>query len=118
MPFEALPPADYTPLSDTSDELIQQLNQKSQLRISNNEEFLELQTKIDRWIELKQRRTASLQEDKFRIEEAARREFDEALNRVTVPFNTDEDPDIFVHDAYNQEVVHITLDYLELLQSH
>ncbi len=115
--FEAIPPVEYTPLNDISEELIQKLNQKSQLRISNNEEFRELQTKIDRWIELKNRPTASLQEGTFQIEETARREFDDALDRVTGPFHTDEDPDIFVHDAYNQEVVHITLDYLELLQS-
>ncbi len=114
--FEANPAADCTPLRGTTKELIQQLNQMSQHRVKSNEEFQQLQARIDRWIELKKTPTASLKEDTFRKEETARREFDEALDRVSGHTSTDTEHDIFVKNAYSREVVHVMIDYLELLQ--
>ena len=96
--------------------VISSLVDRSKGRVSQNGEFQELEDDIAKFLERKNRKTISLNENTLRREqEEAKREREEAKKAVEEE-TKDEDAPIFAPGFYNDEVVEITLDYVELLK--
>ena len=98
--------------------MLDQLRERSQERIEQSPEFEELQETIARYLEFKERKSVTLNEEVFLAERAeweALRHIDEALEEE------EEEPDVVpvvVRDYYFEEVLDITVDYVRSLNGH
>jgi len=119
--FDRIAPADFDSLSMVTPEMISTLRQRSQRRVAADTDFQKTQEAIEEYLERKQRKMISLNEEKFRED---RKKDDEAGDGETgLEDDTDEADDetdeddgpVFPDDHYSNEVLRITLDYLGLL---
>jgi len=112
--FDRVPSARYDKLSLVENPLLAELRTRSSTRQEKSEEFAKLVKKIERYREQKERKKVSLNEEKF----MARRAELDTDEEERKPFDDPDDPDnkeIVKRDFYFNEVLAITLDYLELL---
>lgn len=88
----------------------------SEARVKKDEEFVRVQSNIERYLERKSRKTISLHEETLRKEEEAlereRKEEEETMKKAS---GNDDEKDIFAVNFYNKELVNIALDYADLL---
>jgi carboxyl-terminal processing protease len=93
--------------------LIEALRQRSQQRISQSEYFTKAKRQIERYEELKDRPTVTLNKEKFLAE---RRELDAEKEQEEL-FDDMMDPTrpVYEMDGYGTEALDITVDYLDLL---
>ena len=117
--FDRIPQASYSTFSSfVSDATTSQLKTRSQARIKEDEDFQKLQVAIDRYLERKNRKTVSLNEAVLRQEEEElereKKEEEETLRNAS---GNGDKKDIFADDAYNRELLNITLDYADLLKA-
>lgn len=86
-------------------------------RVKEDKDFLRVQTNIKRYLERKNRKTISLNEQTLRKEEEElERERKEEEDTMKKASGNDDEKDIFVDSFYNKELVNIALDYSELLK--
>jgi carboxyl-terminal processing protease len=121
LPFHTIPAARFTLNSLASPDAISVLQQKSQQRVAGNEDFQKLQRVIDRYVERKNRESVPLNEESLRkereLDELADKEL-EASDEAEADVKThDQDKPIFAKNAYNDEVLNIALDYVQLLSN-
>ncbi|TWU18408.1 carboxy terminal-processing peptidase [Allorhodopirellula heiligendammensis] len=96
-------------------DLINSLRASSQQRIAQDEEFIELMRRIGLYVEQKDLKTISLNEDKFmqrRAEMKAQK--DEQEKEIEAQIGSEE---VFHDTFYNQEVLNITQQYIEGLRA-
>ena len=97
------------------------MKQSSQQRVAASEKFQESQKDIDKYVARKERKTISLNEETLRKErDDQKKEKDEEKK------DGEEDEDdlaggsrngpIFRENHYNNEVLHISLDYIQLFK--
>jgi carboxyl-terminal processing protease len=93
--------------------LIEGLRQRSQQRISQSEYFAQSNRQIGRYNELKDRKTVTLNKEKFLAE---RKELDEEKQQEDL-FDSMTDPTrpVYKMDGYGEEALDIAVDYLDLL---
>ena len=95
-------------------EWIKDLKQSSQKRIAANEDFQKVQKRIAMFLERKNRKSVSLNEETLKKEQEEDKKFaDEEEEEAT---KNGGDPPLFADNAYNKEVIHITADYLNLVK--
>ena len=93
--------------------LIERLQRRSQKRVGKSDEFSGLLEDIERYKVQRDRKTVTINEEKYLAERA---KFDvESENRRQLEKRNDSDDDVFADTFYNAEVLNITADYVELL---
>ena len=110
--FDRIRPANYTTLGMVTPELIETLSKRSEARVNADGEFQKTQKDIARYVEQKNRKMVSLKESVLRAEQA-RQEADEKVAEE-VDEATSQDGPIFPDDAYNNELLHVAVDYTQL----
>jgi carboxyl-terminal processing protease len=104
-------PHDYYHMSDPS--IVQGLRQRSAQRIANSEYFGKANRLIERYEDQKDRKTVTLNREKFlkeREELDADKEQEDLFDDMTDPTRP-----VYEMDGYGQEALDITVDYLDLL---
>ena len=111
--FQSIPEASYGRYKMVSQPMLDQLRNRSTERITETEEFVELAEKIERYLEQKERKRISLNEKKF-FDRLAQFDTDkEEEDQLDDEFATD---DLEIERTYYiEEVLSITIDYLNLL---
>jgi carboxyl-terminal processing protease len=93
--------------------LVDGLRQRSQQRIANSEYFAKENRQIKRYEEQKDRKTVTLNKEKF-LKERAELDSDKEQEKMFDDMNDPKRP-VFEMDGYGQETLDITVDYLDLL---
>lgn len=115
--FDRIQRASYMPFTGYySDNIVKNLGQLSKTRVGADKDFQKLNKNIARYVERKNRKTISLNESVLRAdEEEIKREREEEEEIAKQASGADADEDIFPDNFYNRELVHIAVDYSELL---
>ena len=116
--FDRITRADYVPFSaSVTDAMISQLKTRSETRVAEDMDFVQINKLIAKYLERQNDKTISLNEGVLRAGEEElkqeKKEEEEAIKQAT---GSGKD-DIFPNNFYNKELVNITLDYLELVNS-
>lgn len=111
--FDHIPAAEYTPLNLVSPQVISALTQNSQGRIGKNEEFQKLSHEIDQYLARKNKKTISLNLEARRKEKLEDNKYKSKEEKLTSE-EPGEGP-IFPDTNYNNEVLRIGIDYVQLL---
>jgi carboxyl-terminal processing protease len=119
LPFHTIPAARFALNSLVNPDVVSVLQQKSQQRVGGSEDFQKLQKVIDRYVERKNRESVTLNEESLRKE----RELDDIADKelenseeaaLDAPSNAKK-KEVFGKSPYNDEVLNITLDYVQAL---
>jgi carboxyl-terminal processing protease len=110
--FDHIDPASYEKTSMVEPELVKQLRERSEKRVAESDDFKKLNQKIQHYVEQKDRKTVPLNEEKFLKERAELNTEQEEEKQ----FQQLDDPNrpVVKRDFYFNEVLDITLDYLQL----
>jgi len=116
--FDRIARANYAPFSaNVTEAIIGQLRKRSESRLANDADFAYMNKLIAKYLERQNDKTISLNESQLRAEEEElkqeKKEEEEAIKQVSGAGSDD----IFPNDYYNKELVGISLDYLELVNS-
>ena len=114
--FDRVPALEHDSAGMTSEKLISHLRDRSEKRVSVDEKFSEIKKDMDRLVERKNRKSISLNETVMRSERNQDRK-ERAEADKDDPSNRGSDAPIFEDDAYNNEVLQISLDYATLLKN-
>ncbi len=114
--FDQIEPIAHYSAGLVNDEMINGLRAASQARVKADPEFRELEEKIAKYLERKNRKTVSLREDVLKKEHEELLE-EEKEQEEEQPPPPDKHEPIFPDDYYNNEVLRITLDYVSLLKN-
>ncbi|MDA1165463.1 MAG: carboxy terminal-processing peptidase [Planctomycetota bacterium] len=112
--FDQIAPAEHNTLAFVNADVTSRLKQQSQARISENKDFGKIQKDIRDYVERKNRKTIPLNSEQLRIERAKEekeREKDDPDKEVD-----EKEGPVLPVTAYNDEVLNIAVDYLQLLQ--
>jgi len=110
--FDHIDPANYEKTNMVDPELVKQLRERSEKRVQESEDFQKLNKKIEHYVEQKERKTVPLNEEKFLAERAELNTEQEEEKQ----FEQLDDPNrpVVKRDFYFNEVLAITLDYLQI----
>lgn len=116
--FDRITRADYVPFSaSVTDAIITQLKSRSDGRVTEDKDFNKVNRLISKYLERKNDKTISLNESALRAEEEEmeqeKKEEEEAIKQASGAGKAD----IFPNNFYNKELVNITVDYLEMVNS-
>ncbi len=133
--FDQVPAAAYRPVGLVTRNVVSMLQQRSKKRVAADPDFQKKLKEIERYLSRKNRKTITLNEEKLRQEREADKTDDDKKkkdiegylprkNRKTIPLNEEkDDPDMTKEDApifpaafYNDEILSISLDYIDLLK--
>ncbi|HET6323555.1 MAG TPA: carboxy terminal-processing peptidase [Planctomycetaceae bacterium] len=113
--FDRVEPADYQPWNRVNPELVSMLQRRSQARVATEAEFQKLNKDIATFDERKSRKQISLN-----LEARKKERIQDKLEEKKADEITAEDPadgPIFAAGYYNNEVLRIGVDYLQLVHS-
>ena len=108
--FDRIAASDFEKLAYVNGDVIGKLTRSSQQRVGADEEFQKIQKDIKEYLERKNRKTVTLNEEKLRKE----REDDKKKKEDDEDEDEDEGP-VLPETAYNDELLNIAIDYAELL---
>ena len=116
--FDRITRADFVPFSaSVTDAIISQLKTRSETRVSQDTDFAQIGRLIAKYLERQNDKSISLNEGVLRAgEEELKQEKKEEEEAIKQANGSGKD-DIFPKNFYNKELVNITLDYLELVNS-
>ena len=97
-------------------ELIARLQEASSQRIAADSEFKKVQEDIERFKERKTRKWVPLQEEVLRKERLLSKQEAEQAEELTEQADAAEDGPVFPEGHYNDEVLRVSLDYVEQLR--
>lgn len=109
--FDQIAAADFDSVAYVNADVLRRLKAASGKRISEDEEFQEIQTDIEEYLERKNRKSITLNEEQLRAERKQDKDDDEPEEE------DDEDGPVFPESAYNDELLNIAVDYVEHLQT-
>lgn len=113
--FDRVPRATFNSLKLVTPKIIEQLREDSQSRRASSEDFADLSEDISRYVEQKEKHLVSLNEEKFL---ARRKELNaEKEDEKVIESQVNADSTKIERDFYLDEVLAITVDYVELLKS-
>lgn len=114
--FDRIPPADHATTQSVNGNIITQLGDRSKRRVAADPKMQEIQKDVERYLLRKNRKSISLNESVLRAERTQdKREQAEADKED--PTNRGGDAPIYPDDAYNNEVLQISLDYATVLKN-
>lgn len=112
--FDKVPPAYFRKMQLANKEILEELRKSSLERVSANEKFKESQEKIDAYVQQKNRKSVSLNKEKylarrakFNAEEEDKNAIEEQVNNSSMEIE---------RDYYMDEVLQIAVDYTKALQ--
>jgi carboxyl-terminal processing protease len=111
--FNRVEPLSHDSYHMVDAKLIEGLRERSKQRIANSEYFSKATRQINRYEEQKDRKTVTLNKEKFlaeRKELDTEKEQEELFNEMTDPTRP-----VYEMDGYGEEALDITVDYLDLL---
>ncbi len=114
--FDRVPAVRYSNYNMVSPELLTTLRTNSTARTSASEDFAKLARNIERYKEQRDRKTVTLNEEKYfaqRAELDADKEDEKQFEEQNGASH-----EVFRRNYYNNEVLAITLDYLKALENH
>ena len=121
LPFHQIPAATYSLTRYVSPQIVTLLADLSRERLGASEDFQKIEKQIARYLEVKNRKEVSLNEETRRREMDANKAIEElemADAAVTKDDETaDKDDDVFPQSPQNDEILQIAVDYLSQLQS-
>lgn len=116
--FDRIPRSDYVPFSaNVTDAIISQLNKRSETRVEGDQDFVQINKLIAKYLERQNDKTISLNEGVLRAEEEELKQEKKEEEEAIKGASTSATDDVFPNDFYNKELVSISLDYLELVNS-
>ena len=112
MPFDKVPPAEHKNYRAVAPATVSLLRDRSKARVAASKEFTEINDNISKYISRKKRKSISLNEEELKQErleeeEKTKKEADDQGEKAEGP--------IFPSEAYNNELLAITLDYVSAL---
>lgn len=110
--FDRVPRASFSTYDFIGPQITKSLQQRSQERLTKSEKFQDQIVKIEKYVEQKNLKTVSLNEEKFlarRRELNAEKEDEKEIEKQMLPKNEIE------RNFYLDEVLRITVDYMEML---
>jgi carboxyl-terminal processing protease len=112
MPFDRVAAARMTPYKMISPEIVSALRDGSRKRVSENPEFQKTEGEIAKFLDRKSRKAVSLNEAELLKERS------DEENKVKEKIEAEESGEgpVFADNAYNTELLTISLDYLALLR--
>jgi carboxyl-terminal processing protease len=110
--FDQIGEAEHASLAYVNADVTSRLKKQSAKRIAANEEFKKIQQDIKDYIDRKNRKSIPLNAEKLREERAKDEKKDEDKEEDA----DDEDSPVLPVTAYNDEVLNIAVDYVELLR--
>lgn len=113
MEFDKIDVAQFSPVGMVNQQILNPLQQSSAKRIVADNKFKETQEEIDKYLEKKNQKTISLNEATRRKEMTK----DKDEKKEEEKKDPKADKDIFKKDHYNDEILNITVDYMNLLKS-
>ncbi|MDB4614329.1 carboxy terminal-processing peptidase [bacterium] len=117
LPFDRINPAIQPTGTARTPQLIATLAQRSQARVAADEEFQKVNSDIKLVVERQNRKTISLNEAVLRKERDEAKSDDDDEDEDEDKDKEKEDPPVYPDTSYNDEVLNITMDYVELLKS-
>lgn len=116
MEFDKVPSARFSKYGMVSAEALAQMRAKSAERRAKSEEFDKLLKRIESYVRQKQRKRVPLNEEKFF---AQRAELDaDKVEEQEFENQQNSDEEVIKRDYYFNEVLHVTVDYLDALGDH
>ena len=113
--FDKIPAARFRPMQLANVGLLDNLRQSSLNRVNSSEEFQKNQEKIDAYLEQKERKSVSLNREKYL---ARREKFDaEEEEKDTIDEQINHSSSKIERDYYMDEVLQIAVDYTRALKS-
>jgi carboxyl-terminal processing protease len=113
--FDRVEPADYQPWNRVNPEMVSMLQRRSQARVATDAEFQKLNKEIGIFDERKSRKQISLNLETRKKERIQDKLEEKKAEEVTSEETTD--GPIFASGYYNNEVLRIGLDYVQVLHS-
>jgi carboxyl-terminal processing protease len=113
--FDRVEPADYQPWNRVNPEMVSMLQRRSQARVATDAEFQKLNKEIAVFDERKSRKQISLNLETRKKERIQDKLEEKKAEEVTSEETTD--GPIFASGYYNNEVLRIALDYVQVLHS-
>ena len=111
--FDRVNSAQYSKVGMVNKEIVDQLKRQSDVRLKESEDFTKQITSIEKYKEQKQRKTVTLNEEKFF---ARRKEFDaNKSDEETIENQVNNSNDDIERNFYLEEVINITVDYLKAI---
>jgi len=117
MEFDQTEVAQFAPVGLVSPQILDQLKQSSSERIVADKEFKETQAEIDKYLEKKNQKTISLNEAVRRKELSSDKDKEEKKKEEEKAKKEAADKEIFKKDHYNDEILNITVDYMNVLKN-
>ncbi len=114
MEFDKIDVAQFSPVGMVNQQILNPLQQSSAKRIVADNKFKETQEEIDKYLEKKNQKTISLNEAARRKEMTKDKD---KKKKEEEKKDSKADKDIFKKDHYNDEILNITVDYMNLLKS-
>ncbi len=111
--FDRIQPLEYEPLGWVSDELVQEIRKRTEARQSHSVEFNKLVEDIREMDRHRKEKRISLNIDKLREEMKQRDKEKKILDPLIMP---DLEKPVFERNYYNDEVLNLMIDYLQLLE--
>ncbi|MEM9657580.1 MAG: carboxy terminal-processing peptidase [Planctomycetota bacterium] len=113
MKFDRVLPLPHESFHYAGGQMIEELRNRSQARISESDYFINERKRIERYKQREQDPTVTLNKEKF-LAERAELNTEKAQEKIFEDMQMNDRP-VFASTPYNDEVVAIALDYLELL---
>ena len=113
MEFDRVKRVPFRPENYVQPQIVHQLNMLSRQRRQNSEDFKKVQQRIERYLERKNKKTITLNEEKFMAQREALdsdKDDQEELRELVDPADS-----AIKRDYYMNEALAITLDYLRLM---
>ena len=114
LPFDQTEAASFSPLGYVNEQMVDLLRKASKQRVAEDPKFQELQRDIQKYVERKNRKAISLNEEVRHNELLADKKGKKDDKKL--PRQLDGNGPIFPDEYYPNEVLQITLDYLALHQ--
>jgi len=112
MEFDKTEVAQFSPVGMVNSQILKRLQQSSTKRVGADKEFNEKQQEIDKYLTKKNQKTISLVEADRRKEISSDKDKDKEEKKDGTA-----DKEIFKKDYYNDEILNITVDYLNVLKN-
>lgn len=111
--FDQIAAADFDTVSYVNGDVVKRLQKASTARVAKDAEFGEIKSDIDEYLERKNRKTITLNEEKLRAERKKNKDDDDEKEED----EDDEAGPVLPESAYNDELLNITVDYIEQLKT-
>ena len=115
LPFDRIAAANHESLNYVNGDVVASLAQRSQKRVVTNADLQKTQNRIKEYLERKNRKTLSLNEEKLKSERDREKDKKEKTDDPEEE-NPKSDGPIFPDNGYNNEVLSITVDYVDYLK--